>query len=272
MSPATNSRTALVTGATIGIGREIAELYAARGVHLVLVARNAEGLALAAKDLSARHGIRCETLSLDLSAPNAAEKVFRFTEDRKIDVTDLVNNAGFGAAGRFDAIDWKTSDEMIRLNITALAELTYRYLPKLKAIPAADGGGRILNVGSIAAFQPGPLMAVYYASKAFVVSFSEALSEELSGSGVTVTCLCPGPTLTGFQERAAIAKVPLFKSAFVMTAREVAESGLAGLYAGKRVVIPGSLNRMAAGISRLTPHGITLKAVRRLHTQARGEP
>src|SRR5271166_4002120 len=199
------SKTALITGASFGIGAEFARIFAREGYHLVLVARTADKLRQIASELEKAHGTRSLILATDLSDPGAAAYVLDQTMRASIQVDVLVNNAGFGQYGLFAENDLEECLRQIQLNVTTLTHLTRLYLPAM--IERKSGG--ILNVASAAAFQPGPLMAVYFATKAYVLHFSEALSNELNGTGVTVTCLCPGPTATEFLKRANIADIRL---------------------------------------------------------------
>jgi uncharacterized protein len=191
-------KTALITGASGGIGEELAKVFAAHGFDLVLVARTETKLITLGDALSAQHNIRCTTIPADLALPESPAEVVAQLTKQEIRVDVLVNNAGFAAYGQFQEIDLDEQLHMIRVNIATLTELTHRLLPGM----LARRRGKIMNVASTAAFMPGPLMAVYYATKAYVLSFSEALNSELSGTGVTVTALCPGPTNSGFQSRA----------------------------------------------------------------------
>jgi short-subunit dehydrogenase len=248
-------QTALITGASSGIGLELAKLFAKDGHNLILVARESDRLRQAAKDLSPARVIAC-----DLADPQAAEAIASELANTRIDY--LVNNAGFGLGGPFSTNDRKTELDMIQVNITSLVDLTKLLLPGM----LARASGRIMNVASTAAFQPGPLMAIYYASKAFVLSFSEAVAEELAGTGVTVTALCPGPTASDFQRRAAIENVKLVKnkSLGMMTAEEVARIGYRGMMEGKVIVIPGFLNQLGVQSLRLGPRAIVRKAAKKL--------
>lgn len=196
----TGKGTALITGASSGIGYELARLFARKGHGLVLVARNQETLRELAEKLEREHGIRAIVVSKDLSLPSTPEEIFRELAEKSISVDILVNNAGFGTRGMFSNADTDSQLKMIQVNTTALTHLTRLFLERM----SRPRKGRILNVASTAAFQPGPLMAVYYATKAYVLSFSEALASELHGSGVTVTALCPGPTRTEFERRAGM--------------------------------------------------------------------
>jgi hypothetical protein len=257
--------TALVTGGTSGIGRELATLLARDGHPLVFVARKQDDLNEVARELQERHGVAVETMAADLSRPEAVEEVVAALERRGTAVEILVNNAGFASYGPFAESDLDHELAMIGVNVAALTHLSRRFLPAM----LARRRGRILNVASTAAFQPGPLMAVYYATKAYVLSFSEALAEEVRGSGVTVTALCPGPTATGFQERASLEDSKLFRGN-LMDAGTVAAVGYAGLKAGKGVVIPGARNWLLAEAVRFAPRRVATGLVRRMQERADG--
>jgi short-subunit dehydrogenase len=228
--------TALITGASSGIGLELAKLFARDGYDLVLVARRREKLEALGAELGQRHGIRFRVIAADLADPAAPAEIMRQVGAASVTVDVLVNNAGFGELGAFVKTDLDTAGRMIEVNVTALTALTKLFLPGM----LARRRGRILNVASTAGFAPGPLMAVYYATKAYVISLSEALAEELRGSGVSVTVLCPGPTLTEFQEVAHMQSTRLFRlPGVVMSGESVAMAGYAGLMRGKRMVVPG---------------------------------
>lgn len=250
---------ALVTGASSGIGRELAILFAADGFNLVLVARNEARLSQLASGLRGRHRIEATVLPVDLATPNVSREVFEALRETPVSI--LVNNAGAGLYGLFAATDLRVQTGLMQVNMNALVELTHLFLQPMRA----RGHGRILNVASLAAFQPGPMVNVYYASKAFVYSFSCALAEELSDSGITVTALCPGTTRTEFFARA---RMRMQRQWPMMDARRVAEIGYRGLMKGKRIVIPGSVNRLASLLARLSPTGLAMKVVRRIHQQA----
>jgi short-subunit dehydrogenase len=247
---------ALITGASGGIGLELARIFAREGYELALVARSRErldGIAAELKPAPVRVIVK------DLTLADAADEIRR--EVPKIDV--LVNNAGFGVYGPF--VKTPLADElgMLQLNMNALVVLTKIYLPGM----VERGSGRVLNVASTAAFQPGPLMALYYATKAFVLSFSEAIASELEGTGVTVTALCPGPTATGFIARGKLENARLFKLMRVMDARSVAEAGYRGLMAGKTVVVPGLVNKVLAQSVRISPRRMATKITRKMQEQ-----
>lgn len=248
---------ALITGGSSGIGYELARLFARDGYDIVLVARGQPALEKAQQGLASQYGVRVTTMGKDLADPKAPQEVFDELEQQGVRVDVLVNSAGFGTYGEFADIDMAQELSQIQVNIVALTVLTKLFLrPMLRR-----RSGRVLNVASTAAFQPGPLMAVYYASKAYVLYLSEALSAELEGTGVTVTALCPGPTRSGFQARAGIQGVRLL-AAGVMDAGDVARAGYVGLMNGKRVVVPGWHNQLIALAARLAPRGLTLKAAK----------
>lgn len=255
----TMSETTLITGASSGIGRELAGLFARDGHPLVLVARSRPTLDELATALADRHRIRCEVIAADLGEPGAAASVVRRLEDLGVTIGILVNNAGYGVFGPFAETSLARELAMIQVNVVALTELTKRLLPAM----LARGHGRILNVASTAAFQPGPLMAVYYATKAYVLSFSEALACELEGTGVTVTTLCPGPTRSGFEAAAGMQASRLMRGN-VAEAAAVARAGYAALMRGKRVFIHGFTNRVFAHGVRFLPRRLTTALVRRV--------
>ncbi len=247
-----NRKTALITGASGGIGEALARSLAQHGYNLILVARTASKLEALGAELTAKNGVETVSISSDLSAFDASEKLIAELETRKLNVDVLVNNAGFADYGEFATGDPIKQQQMISLNILTLTMLTRHLLPKM----LERKFGRIMNVASTAAFMPGPLMSVYYASKAYVLSFSEALGEELLGTGVTVTALCPGPTESDFQARADMQESKLVQGKTLMTSREVAEQGVAALERGQRVVIPGIMNQIQAQVSRFLPRAI----------------
>ena len=251
-------RTALVTGATRGIGLEMSRVLAAEGWDLVLVARNEDELATRAEELEGDDRFAARIVAGDLSRPGEPRRIAQELKEARIEIHALVNNAGFGTYGPFAEQDLEGELEMIRVNAEAVTALTGLFLPGM----LARGGGRILQVASTAAFQPGPLMATYYATKAFVLHFSEALAEELSGSGVTVTVLCPGPTRTSFQERAEMEESGLVQGLLpMMTPERVARAGYRGMMSGKRLVVPGIMNKLGVFSTRLAPRGLVAKLV-----------
>lgn len=258
-------KVAMITGASTGIGAELAKRFAEGGFDLVLVARSRDKLERLAEEMKKRFDISVQVIVKDLSDPAATEELIRKLESEDIRVHVLVNNAGVGVYGPFLETDWEREREMIRLNMEALTRLTKAFLPGM----IQRGEGKILNVASTAAFQPGPLMAVYYASKAYVLSFTEAIAEELRGTGVTVTALCPGPTRTAFGERAGFGTSKVFQYG-EMDAETVAREGYRGLLAGKKVVIPGLSNRLLIGMVRLLPRRLITGIMGRIQ-QTRGK-
>jgi short-subunit dehydrogenase len=250
----------LITGASEGIGRELAKLFAANKFNLTLVARNEERLKQLAAELKSQHGVAVKILAKDLSVPSAPVEIFEAVREPPIGI--LVNNAGFGWQGAFAESEEEKSEKsvnMIQVNVLALVQLCHLFLKPMLAARQ----GRILNVASTAAFQPGPFTNIYYASKAFVFSFSVALAEELRGSGVSVTTLCPGPTETQFQGRAKMKRAP--KMLGMMSAEAVARAGYEGCMKGKGIVIPGLTNKMTSAISRRLPPHFTARMVRRIN-------
>lgn len=254
---------ALVTGASMGLGRELAQLFAADRRDVILVARSEDKLRAIAAQLSTEHGVAAEIIAADLSQPHAARQVFAEVERRGLIVDTLVNNAGLGSCGRFWELDEGRELEQIQVNVGALVQLTRLFLPGM----LARRHGRILNVASTAGFQAGPYMATYYATKAFVLSFSEALSHELRGTGVTATCHCPGATATEFARTAGNDKTLLFKSG-VADARAVALHGYRALHRGSVIAIPGPLNWLGAMSVRFTPRALLRWFVARVNSPA----
>lgn len=248
------AETALITGASSGIGLELAKLFAKDGCKLFLVARESQRLREAAESVGGT------VIARDLADPSSPQAIFDQLSSTPIDY--LVNNAGFGLGGAFSVNDRQTQLDMIQVNVTSLVDLTRLFLPSM----LERKSGRILNVASTAAFQPGPLMAVYYATKAFVLSFTEAIAEEVAGSGVTVTALCPGPTASDFQRRARIEHVKLVEKGpmGMMSSAQVAEIGYRGMRQGKVIVIPGFLNKLGVQALRLGPRAIVRKAAKKL--------
>jgi uncharacterized protein len=248
---------ALITGASSGIGLELAREFAAHGHDLVLVARSGGRLEEIAAELKRMHSVDARVVVKDLSRPGAAEEIHRELTDVGLMVEVLVNNAGFGVYGPFVDTPWERELEMLRLNVVALTDLAKRFARDM----VARRRGRILNVASTAAFQPGPHMAVYYASKAYVLSFSEALADELRGTGVTVTALCPGPTRSGFQQAAAMHRSRMLRLS-VMDSATVARIGYRAVMAGRPLVIAGWLNRLFASPARLVPRQMVTRISR----------
>ena len=253
------TRTALVTGASGGIGLELARLLAADGYRLALVARDAEKLDRAAQELGARAQQPAIAITQDLAAPDAADRIAEALDAEDVTIDLLVNNAGYAVYGAFAETTPDAELAMLQVNVMALTALTKRLLPGM----VARGYGRILNVASTAAFLPGPLMTCYYASKAYVLSFSEGLAEELRGTGVTVTALCPGPTETRFQQRAAMEESRIFNLTGMQDATQVARAGYAGMLAGKTVVVPSWSDRLTTMAPRLIPRALVPRLVKR---------
>jgi hypothetical protein len=252
------STTALITGASGGIGYELAKLFAKDHYNLVLVARSESKLAQFADDLHRQFGIWVKPVALDLASAEASQLLFDRLRSEGIGIDVLVNNAGYGKLGAFADVPWEETSGQIQLNVTALTHLTKLFLPSM----IEKRSGKILNVASTAGFQPGPLMAVYYATKAYVISFSEAIANELKGSGVTVTCLCPGPTDTGFQARAAVEGSRLFKQFRPMSAQAVARVGYRTLMKGKTLAIAGFMNWLLAESVRFSPRKMVVAVSR----------
>jgi short-subunit dehydrogenase len=251
-------QTALITGGSGGIGLEIAKVLARKGFDLVLAARNRDALEAAAGQIEGKHDVSVHVFAADLRRREAPEEIFDFLHNENIAVEVLVNNAGFGLGGEFAETELTRELEMIQVNIAALTHLTKLFLPAM----IKRRSGRILNVASTAAFQPGPLMAVYYATKAYVLSFSEALAEELRNSGVTVTALCPGPTRTDFADVAQVGSSRLFSAFGVADAADVASFGVSAMLHGRRVAIPGLRNKIIAQANRFAPRAVTAKVAR----------
>ena len=260
MTPRENRRpTALITGASVGIGHELAKVFAERGHDLVLVARDESRLRDVAQECE-RLGARSNVLPGDLSVSQMPKVIHERLRADGVQVDVLVNNAGFGTHGEFAAIDADADLRMLQVNIVALTHLTKLFLRDM----IDHRGGKILNVASTAAFQPGPLMATYYASKAYVLSFSEAIAVECRRYGVTVTALCPGPTLTEFQKRAGIETSRLFRKG-AMDARTVAVAGFNGLMKGRRIVIPGTANRLMVALVPFAPRSLVTRITKRFN-------
>jgi hypothetical protein len=244
----TTGRTALITGASGGLGLELAQLFAADGHDVALVARRRPELEALAARLSAAHGVRTHVLPENLADAGAPPRLFAELQRRGVEIEFLVNNAGFGTRGAFAERDLAREMEMVQVNVSALVHLSGLLLPRM----VARGRGRILNLGSTAGFQPGPFMAVYYASKAFVNSFTEALAFELAGTGVTATVSCPGATATEFSKVAGTDRSRLFKLG-AMSAPEVAAHAYRAMMAGKTTAIPGVRNKIGLQIQRVSP-------------------
>ena len=255
-----NNQTALITGASSGIGLELARLCAADGFGLILVARRVDVLNQLADELQNKHGIPVTIMPKDLSQPHAAQALWQDIASTGLEVNVLINNAGIGTLGPFALTEAAATETMLELNVVALTMLTRLALESM----LKRGAGKILNVASLAGFQPGgPGMAAYYATKSYVLSLTRALAVELRGSGVTVTALCPGPTHTEFEGHApGMQDTPLFRWVPVMSAREVAEAGYRGMHNGSAAVIPGFINKLLALGGELPPRRIALEVNR----------
>jgi hypothetical protein len=259
-----DGQTALVTGASMGIGVDLAECFAKDGYDLILAARSEAALKEVGAKLADKYKVKATPIVADLGAIGGGEKLAGEIKSRGLSVDVLVNNAGYGTAGAFNGSDEANQLGMVDLNVRALVELTHIYWP---AMLAKKRGG-VLNVASTAAFQPGPLMAIYYATKAFVLSFSEALWKEAEKTGVHVSCLCPGPTASNFRERAGTGKTRLSRVGTPMTSMSVARLGYRGFQRNSRVVITGGRNKMLAGLAPFIPRGVLLSMVHNLQSPA----
>jgi uncharacterized protein len=257
------TETVVITGASSGIGAELARVAAREGCRLVLAARSVAALDKLAVELKAMYGVECHVFGVDLAEVTGPRDLVRFCTERGLEPDVLVNNAGFGGWGAFASLDPDRELAMIDVNVAALTHLCRLLLPGM----LERRRGRILNVASTAAFQPGPFMAVYYATKSYVLSFSEALAEELRGTGVTVTALCPGPTSTGFGRAAGFPGTNLFKLLRPAEAAPVAAAGWRAMRRGTRIVIPGFTNALGAFLPRLMPRGIVTRVVMRAQGQ-----
>ncbi len=250
--------TVLITGASSGLGTELAKLFAKDKHDIVLVARSENKLKTLANELQQSFGITVTVIAKDLSIATELDALYNEINAANIKIDFLVNNAGFGDYGLFAESDWHKQQEMINVNIIALTKLTHLFLPEM----LKRKFGKILNVASTAAFQPGPTMSIYYATKSFVLHFSEAISNELEGTGITVTTLCPGAFESGFQATAALEESRLVKGKKLPTSKDIATFGYRHFLKGSRVCIPGFMNNIMASSIRFTPRGLVLKIVR----------
>lgn len=253
-------KTALITGGSSGIGLELAYCFAQHGHNLILVARSSDTLEAAAGKIEGKYGVTATTLPFDLADPESPRKLFDAVNGDGVHVDFLVNNAGFGLGGEFVDTDLEKELDMIQVNVAVVVHLTKLFLPAM----VKRKEGRIMNVASTAAFFPGPLASIYYATKAFVLSFSEAIAEELRNSGVTVTALCPGPTETNFAERSGTGNTRLFTQSAVAGAEEVARYGYEAMMRGQRVAIPGIGNKFLMQAERLVPRRIVTMITRKI--------
>ena len=253
------SKTALITGASGGIGYELALHFARDRFDCILVARSRDKLDELAARLESEFRVKTLVVARDLSKPTAVDEIYEEVSAASMSIDLLVNNAGFPVYGRFVDTDWQTELDMLQVNVVALTALTKLFVRGM----VERRNGRILNLASTAAFVPGPLMAVYYASKAYVLSFSQALANELQGTGVTVTALAPGPTRTGFQKRGVMEDSRLVRGQ-IADAKSVATAGYRGMMRGKTIVIPGFSNKLIPWVARVSPRGTVTRVVRRM--------
>ena len=253
--------TVLITGASSGIGHQLARHFAADKSRLIVLSPDQDRLESVASQLRKEYGVDVQTLVMDLTDPTAPQAIFDQLTGQGIDVDVLVNNAGFGAQGHVVDLPIERQLNMIQLNVTAVTHLTRLFLPKM----IERGRGGVLNIGSTGSYQPGPNAAVYYATKAFVLSFTEALAEELAGSKLHITCLTPGPTATGFGTDSGMADTVVFRFN-LMNVVKVARMGYQGFRRGKVVVVPGMLNRFLILLVRLLPRVVVRKIVKRMQS------
>lgn len=261
------NRWALITGASGGIGAEMAKILSSDNYHLILVDQSEIGLKELATSISRSNAqIRIITMTIDLCVEHAAIEVYRKVKAEAIDLEILINNAGFGALGFFNELDWNRENRMIRLHVETLTYLTKVFLRDM----LIAGRGKILNVASVAAFRPSPLMAVYNATKAYILSFSEAISNEVKGSGVSITVLCPGLTRTGFQKNVGVGSPDFIKNHWLSdSAEQVARSGIKAMHANKSIVVPGFLNNLLISIQRILPRKIITSLMRKVQEKNR---
>jgi short-subunit dehydrogenase len=258
----------LITGASSGIGLELAKIFASNKNNLILVARSKSQLETLAHEIRENYKVQVQVVPMDLSLPESPKKLFDLTQTQNWVVDKLVNNAGFGDHGPFDQSDLQRQRDMIQVNITSLTELTHFYIQSM----ISRKSGEILNVASTAAFQPGPFMSVYYATKAYVLHFSEALHSEYKELGIHVSALCPGPTISGFQQAAKMDTAALFSILKPPTSKEVAEFGYRALKKNKAVAVHGFINFFLSKMIGLTPRTLVLKSVRKLQDSRRQYP
>ncbi len=255
--------TVLITGASGGIGYELAKIFAKNGHDLILVARNAEKLLVFAEELRTEYKVQVAAFARDLTLLDQINELYQVIQQEGIFIDFLINNAGMGDFGPFIESDWRKTQYMMQLNMTSLTYLTHLFLQDMKK----NGRGRIMNVASLAAFQPGPNMAVYFATKAYVLHFSEALHYELKKFDITVTSLCPGPTQSNFSEAASATSSNLFKSKNIPSAASVAEYGFMAMMQGKRLAIPGIKNKVFAFLARISPRTLVIQIAAMMNRQ-----
>lgn len=252
------SKTALITGASSGIGLELAKIHAANNDHLIIVARSEEKLNNLKAELEQKFKISVTTIVKDLSLPQSAQELYDTIKRNNLKVDYLINNAGFGDFGLFVNNSLEKAQKMIHLNITSLTELCHLFLQDM----TLQKVGKIMNVASTAAFQPGPMMAVYFATKAYVLSFSEALANEVKPFGITVTALCPGITQSGFLNVAQMQESKIVKGRTLVSSKQVAEFGYKAMLSGKNVAIHKTLNYVLANANRFVPRNLSVKIAR----------
>jgi short-subunit dehydrogenase len=257
------SKTALITGASAGIGLELSKVFAKNGFNVILVSRNSQKLEEIAEELKKRYHIKAGVISKDLRKPGAPQELYDEIKAGGTDIDVLVNNAGIGINGSFAEFNPKKIIDVIQVNITSLTMLCRLFSKDM----VKKGYGRILNVSSTASFQASPLMSTYYASKAYVQMFSEAINYELKKNGITVTALCPGPTRTEFFERNDMKETNIAKGSWLMKPADVAEAGFAGLMRGKMIVIPGLINKFLAFSVRFTPRKVSAAVIHYLNNK-----
>ncbi len=257
------NQTVLITGASSGIGMELAKIHASEGDHMVLVARNLKKLEQLKSEIESEHRVNVMLIKKDLSFTDAAREVHREVSKQKIQIDYLINNAGFGDYGWFYETNWEKEQQMISLNITALTQFCKLYLPEM----VKRGSGKIMNVASTASFQPGPGMAVYYATKAYVLHFSEALHSEVRKKGVTVTALCPGATESGFSAAAGMEDSKLFKGKKLPSSADVARYAYKAMMKGKPVAIHGLMNYLMANSVRFAPRSWVVAMVKSIQAK-----
>ena len=252
--------TALITGASSGIGKELARIHAEKGGDLVIVARRQENLNELKAELESQYGVTVVTIAKDLSLPESPKEVFQTVQQRNIQVDYLINNAGFGLRGKFHELTWERQQQMLQLNMVTLTELMYLFLPGM----VARNSGKILNTSSTASFMPGPLQAIYFATKSYVTFLSNAVAEELSDTNISVTCLMPGATETEFAKTSGMDKTGLFEK--TVTARSVAEDGYTAMVDGKLDIVSGLTfgQKMMMKAIPFTPKKAMLKQVRQM--------
>jgi hypothetical protein len=255
------NKTVLITGASAGIGYELSKVFAENGYNLVLVSRNKQRLEVIAKEMENQHDIQAKVIPKDLSKSTASQELYDDIVADGINIAVLVNNAGFGINGKFTDLSADKHMELIQLNITSLTLLCKLFGTDM----VKRRSGSILNVASTAAFQAGPLMSTYYASKAYVLLLSEALNNELAQDGINVSVLCPGPTHTEFAVRADMSSAKIVNVPWIMSAAEVAEIAFSGLMKGKKIIIPGLMNKLLAFSVRFTPRSVLVLITRSLN-------